>query len=128
MEKIRVLYLDAKEGKELKEREVRCDTNEEFYDLIRCDVIDVTTRMIGNKRYRIIVDDEGLLKLNPIVSAVYKGSGIVALVGNLIIAGEEDRYGELTSLTDEDIKEIKKEVVILRCTHCGRKYYAIKVW
>lgn len=33
-----------------------------YYKALDCDIIDITMRTVGNKRYDIICDDEGLLK------------------------------------------------------------------
>ena len=75
---------------------------QDYYRLIGCTTVDIVNRKIGNKRYEIICDDEGLLTSEPIVSAI-DGKLQPMLVGNLIIAGEADTDGNLTSLKADDL-------------------------
>ena len=84
----------------------------EMYRLLDCDCIDVTYRDIqdGDGLYNVfnvVVDDEGLLKDSPIVSARSRDDMSAQLVGNLLVFGvdwEEANYGDLASLTDEEVK------------------------
>lgn len=73
---------------------------DDFYRLLNCRCIDVIYRKIGDTECTLIVDDEGLLKDNPIVSAI-DVSGTPCLVGNILIASGED-----TPLTDEEVQNI----------------------
>ena len=98
-------------------REVQAETLDDYYNLTKCDCIDIVQRRIGKKRYDIICDDEGLLKAGTKISAI-NNMGEPMLVGNLLIAGLADNKGELTSLTEEDIEYIKKRVQ----TMSTRKY------
>lgn len=82
---------------------------EDYYKLIRCHTIDIVTRKIGRKWYDIICDDEGLLTEDPLISAI-DNLGRVMLVGSLIICGLADDEGELTDLSTNDIKYIKKRI------------------
>ena len=84
---------------------------EDFYEHLECGCMDVANRKIGNKRFDIWVDDEGLLKDSPIISAVSITDGEVVpmLAGNLIIANH-DLEGNTTSLSDEDIEMILEHV------------------
>ena len=91
---------------------VDANTLEDYYGLIGCDCIDIVTRKIGRKVYDIIVDDEGLLKDDPIISAI-DDFGRVMLVGSMIICGLADAEGELTDLSDNDIRYIKKRIQTL---------------
>lgn len=90
-------------------REVNASTLEDYYKLIGCRCIDIVTRRIGRKVYDIIIDDEGLLTDDPIISAI-DDLGRVMLVGNLIICGTADAEGELRDLDLTDIKYIRKRV------------------
>jgi len=102
-EKIKVLVINPIMGPYVR---IISDELQSYYNIIDCDCIDITTRKIGNKYYDIIVDDEGLLKDDFIVSAIdsnYKP----ALVGNLVITNF-DEEGNTTTLTDEDIRYIKQ--------------------
>lgn len=73
-----------------------------YYEVLGCDLIDVTERCIAGRWYDVVCDDEGLLKSNPKVSAVDNNNEPV-LVGNLLLTHHDDE-GHLTSLTDEDIE------------------------
>ena len=88
---------------------VNPDSLQDYYDLIGCGCIDIVTRKIGRKVYDIIVDDEGLLKNDPLISAI-DDLGRVMLVGSLIVCGVADEEGELTDLSAADIKYIKKRI------------------
>ena len=83
---------------------------ESYYKEIGCDIIDVTSRKIGDQWYDIICDDEGLLKDNPVVTAVDM-SGHPALVGGLIIC-RYDGEGDFTDLTDEDVELVMHNIVV----------------
>lgn len=85
-------------------KKVDINTLDDMYNAIGCDLIDMVNRQIGDKRFDIIVDDEGLLKEKPIVSAVYKNDR-VALVGRLLFA-KHGKKGETVGLTDEEIEMI----------------------
>lgn len=85
---------------------------QDYYELLGCDCIDIVTRKIGHQYYDIVCDDEGLLKDDPIISAI-DDLGRVMLVGSLIICGLADNEGELTDLSDRDIPYIKKRVHIM---------------
>lgn len=88
---------------------VNPDSLQDYYNLIGCGCIDIVTRKIGRKVYDIIVDDEGLLKNDPLISAI-DDLGRVMLVGSLIVCGVADEEGELTDLSAADIKYIKKRI------------------
>lgn len=62
---------------------------------------------IRGKRYEIICDDEGTFKAYPRISAI-DDMGNAMLVGNLIVCGQADEEGNLTDLTEADIKHIKE--------------------
>lgn len=86
-----------------------------YYKLIQCDTIDIVMRKINGTYYNIICDDEGLLKENPIVSAV-NNKFQPMLVGNLIIAGNTDDDGNLLGITEEQAKEIINTQIITTIT------------
>lgn len=91
-------------------REVEASTLDEYYKLIGCDTIDIAYYKIGSRYYNIICDDEGLLKDSVRVSAFDKRMRPI-LVGNLLISGDTDDNGGLTSLTDSDIMQIKEKIM-----------------
>lgn len=76
-----------------------------FYEIIKCRTIDIVNRKIGDRDYLIICDDEGLLKDNPILSAIDQKIQPM-LVGNLLIV-KNGFEGELEGLTDEDVEFIR---------------------
>lgn len=82
---------------------------ETYYDLLKCRVIDITTRKIGDKYYDIICDDEGLLKGEIRISALDKDDE-PCLAGNLIISNYDD-WGNGVSLDDADVRNILNNVV-----------------
>lgn len=101
---MKVLVLDV------NNREVRVDhiegTLDEFYKIIDCRVIDIVNRRIGNKRYDIICDDEGLLQDDIKVSAINTMHEPM-LVGTLIFT-LHDEEGETIGLGSWDCEYIKK--------------------
>lgn len=82
---------------------------ENLYKVVGCRYIDIVSRVIGKDRFDIVCDDEGLLFDHPIPSALDKNNGVM-LVGNLFIC-EHDGEGNLISLTDEQIRAIRKNVM-----------------
>lgn len=122
-EKITVVYLDVKSRARAKALEI-ADDIEEYYRLIGCEYIDITRRSICKKTYCFIVDDLGLYDKNCIISA-WDSTGAPVLVGNLIIAGNVDKYGNLTSLTKKDVDLIMRhELLVFRLE--DDSYYAIE--
>lgn len=91
---------------------VNPETLQDYYKMIGCRYIDIVTRKIGRKVYDIICDDEGTFVDDPLISAI-DDMGRVMLVGNLIICGLADDEGELTGLSPEDIRYIKKRIQTL---------------
>ena len=79
-----------------------------YYDIIGCRCIDIVHYPIGGKHYDIIVDDEGLLKGAPIVTAVDK-NGHPLLVGALIITNY-DGEGNETDLEPGDVTRITSAI------------------
>ena len=77
------------------------DELQTYYDLIGCDLIDITPRRVNGADYEIVCDDEGLLKSEPIITAV-SSEGRPQLVGGLVVllnGGD----GELAGLKSEDV-------------------------
>lgn len=83
----------------------------DIYKLINCRTIDVIRRYIGSDKrlYDIILDDEGKLKPNQIVSGISSDFSEL-LVGNLLIA-RSNKFGNRIGLTDADIYYIKKSII-----------------
>ncbi len=85
--------------------EVDVETLDDYYRLIQCSCIDIVLRKVGKKYYCFVCDDEALLHSNIKISAI-DSSGEMMLAGNLIILNSSNN-GDMESLTDEDIKNIK---------------------
>lgn len=83
----------------------------QFFDKkIGCDLIDIAVRKIDGKEFNIVLDEEGLLKEDPIVSAI-DGNGDHMLVGNLMFfGGETTEDGGLVGLTNAEIDHILRSV------------------
>lgn len=82
------------------------DTLETFYKIIDCDTIDIITRKIGDIYYKIICDDEALLKNNTKVTLIQKDRQEI-LLGNLIICPiNYDNEEELGSFNEQQQKSL----------------------
>lgn len=98
---------DVKEGA----RVVECGNDlQTLYKLCDCSTIEIPYRKIGDFWYDIVCDEEGIFKED------YKSSALdenfkPALVGNLLFCNH-DADGELASLTDEQIENLKKHIRI----------------
>ena len=92
------------------------DTLENIYKILDVETIDVAVRKIRNFTYDIICDDEGLLK-DSLPSAV-TDKDEVQLVGNLLLVNH-DEEGNFTSLTDEQIKDLGKHLVMAMMAYRG---------
>ena len=86
------------------------DTLENIYGLLSVDLIDVTERQIGDFTYDIICDDEGLF-VNERLPSAYNSKCEPQLVGNLLLVNH-DEEGNFTSLTDEQIEDLKKHLFV----------------
>ena len=93
-----------------KVKVVDVDSLDSYYSHIGCRCIDIVNRKIGDKRFGIICDDEGLFVENPKTSAITQ-SGMPMLVGNLLIAGGEIFDGELTPITANDVDYIYNFII-----------------
>ena len=102
-----MLFIDVENN---KVKVVDVDGLGDYYKYIGCRCIDIVNRKIGDKRFEIICDDEGLFVENPKTSAITE-SGRPILVGNLLIAGGEVFDGELTPITANDVDYIYNFIV-----------------
>lgn len=96
----------------------------DYYDLIHCDLVDITNREIAGKRYDIICDDCGLFRENVKISAIARDLSPV-LVGNLIISGEADEDGDQTDLQPEDIDHILDNIHRVRTRNYPKGYWML---
>ena len=84
---------------------------ETYYSIIDCDTIDIVSRRFAGRYLDVICDDCGLLTDNPVATAVDTGYHPM-LVGTLIIVRHNEE-GETISLTEEDLKAIRKSVAMV---------------
>ena len=103
------VLVDVKKG-EVNSAEI-LDDLDEFYRVLDCTCIDIVYRAIDGKTFSFICDDEGLLKSNPICSAIDKDEKPM-LVGNLLIVSAENDDGELVSLKDDEIEYVLSHVSV----------------
>lgn len=100
---MKFLLLDV-ENREFKM--VEANGLDDYYKLIGCRTIGIVSRAIGDVRVEIVCDDEGLLVENPKISAI-SIIGEPMLFGNLLVAsGRVTDDGELTELTEAEVKEV----------------------
>lgn len=100
--KIKGILINEKERKvEIKEIE---DKLEAYYDILKCDCIDICHRLIGGKWFTIVCDDEGLLDASNSISA-FDHRNLSLLVGNLFIC-LDGNDSNLHSLDEEDFNLI----------------------
>lgn len=88
--------------KEAKPVEINDENHlEGYYSLLNCNTIDIVQKSVGGKEFDVIVDDEGLLKDNPVASAFNK-EGEPILFGNILFCNH-DGEGNEASLSEMDI-------------------------
>ena len=87
---------------------VNTDGLDDYYRLLKCRTIDIPTRMVGATEYDIICDDEGLLKPEPVLSAVDSNFEPM-LVGNLLFC-HHDGEGNETDCTDVDMLNLQRHL------------------
>lgn len=76
------------------------DELELYYDMLDCDMIDITTINVNGVEYDIIHDDEFLLK-RPLVPTLYVNNELIIFGAFLISRANED--GEEIGLTHKEI-------------------------
>lgn len=82
-----------------------------YYSLLRCDTIDIVSRVVGGECYDIICDDEGLLKDPHYISAV-DHYGKPALVGALFVV-KYDGVEDVCDLSEPDVDNLDLHLVNL---------------
>lgn len=120
---MKAIYLNVLE-KELPQIIDIKDNLNTYYKLLKCNTIDIVTRTIEGHSFSVVCDDEGLLKENPIISAVSQNSK-VQFVGNLIFCGIPNDEGEMLSLTNEECKTILHNVCMLINEITKEKHFVI---
>ena len=119
---MKVYVIDAETGKHRVE-DTDCSL-EELYRLTHCSCIDIASRKIGGQWFDIVVDDEGLLKSNPIVTAATADLRPV-LVGSLIVC-RHDSDGNIAGLSNADIELLEANTATISDkAHPGRVWEAL---
>ena len=97
------------------------DNLQTYYDLINCTTIDITHAFGCD----VICDDEGLLKQNqkPSYIEVLNDEIIRVLVGNIIFASHDDE-GNTVSLTDSQIRNLKRAKIMVK-NHKNNPQYVL---
>ena len=73
---------------------------------------DVTRALIGGKEFTLYVDDESLLKDNPVPMAFDKGDLKPMLAGNILVL-QSDVAGDNRDLTDEEVDILYDNSMVL---------------
>lgn len=79
------------------------DKLNEYIKLINCQYIDIIKRRINDVEFQVVLDDEGLLRENPKISAF---GPCEEIAGNLVITGLADENGNLTDLNEDTAMKI----------------------
>lgn len=85
-----------------------------FCGVLEVNLIDIVNLELQGKRYDFIVDDEALLKQPVLVTGLNAAEGQPMLTGNLLIVNVNEETGVEESLTNEDISNIYKNIVMLK--------------
>ena len=99
------------------------NTLDALYNVLNCDLIDITYLTLGTKEFCVIADDEGLLKASPKISAVSE-TGKPMLVGNLLLVSA-DGGEDFESLTPDDICLIDKHIHLIATAQDPLPYPAL---
>lgn len=96
------------------------DKLETYYELLNCTCIDIVRRSIGGRSYEFIVDDEYLLTHEINEPPVAVEGDNEAIFGGIVIAGEVDTEGNLTSLRlNDDLNNVMMNITHFRAEHEG---------
>jgi hypothetical protein len=107
---LKAFYLNPATG--VAEACTVADDLHSWYDLLDCRLVEIHTIALGHanaRRLSVILDEEGTFTDDPRISAVDE-LGRPMFVGSLLLVGKPDSKGDLTSLTDADVKRIKRFV------------------
>ena len=92
----------------------RAKSLQDLYGALNCKIIDIQERVINNKYYDFIFDDEFLLNMKDKTDAVAFGTRngeiLEVIFGKLFICGLADETGQETSLNDNDIENILNSI------------------
>jgi hypothetical protein len=109
MKKIKgVLVTPSDKGNTYVPYVLNFDNHKSLYSILNCQTFTVANRKIGDKRFDIYCDDEGLLK-NDFKFAASTEGGDEILAGNLFIV-TNDGEGDIKSITDKDVDMILSQI------------------
>lgn len=97
---------------------------ESYYKILNCELIDIVSMKIGNRYFDIICDDEGLMKDDINISAIYDDF-TPALVGNILVV-RHDGKGNERSLTSNDILLVLEHVTTIQTTQATKTTVTVK--
>lgn len=121
---MRGYLIDVENGKHGPVEVKGDDHLEQFYRLIGCRCIDIAVRKVGETYYNVVLDDEGLLVEDPITSAIDRQHhGMLA--GNLVIFGMDEQTMDLAPLTDDDVRNIRKNLMVAIDTERQKMYSVV---
>jgi len=93
--------------KNMTHKEVEFDNLEDLYKMIDCRSVDVVRAKVKGSIVDIIVDDEGLLKVDECTtSSAISMEPFEVLVGNIVITGINVKKGERRSLTKKEKRNV----------------------
>lgn len=78
-----------------------------FYDMLDCELVEMHDYKLGDKWFNFIMDEEGLFKDDLRIGACDENMEF-PIIGSVLITGEPDDEGELTTLTQEDVEYINQ--------------------
>lgn len=118
MNDIVVICIKRKEGTLDIRAKLIPDELKTYYGLLDCSTIDIVRRSVGDKIYSFIVDDEYLLTHEVLEPPVAIGDHDEAIYGALVVAGDVDQDGNLTSLNyNEDLNNVAMNIGHFRGEH-----------
>jgi hypothetical protein len=83
-----------------------------FYDKIGCQYIDIVIRNVGGKKYCFVHDESGAYQDDVVYTAVCPHNPLASIPGTCIITGPADSNGDLTSLTNTDIRNLVTRLAV----------------
>lgn len=120
--------IDAEEFEREETEEYRSDRFDKYFpENTSNTLIDITYRKVAGETRAFIVDDEGLLKADPILSAVTH-DGQPALVGSYLIASaDNDDKGLMHGLTVDEMSDLLKHLKLCKVEYDTGRSLAIRL-
>ena len=109
MEKVKALYLNAREGKlpEVVELNAEGSNLDLFYKLLDCNTIDIVKRRFGDELYYVVCDDEALIRDRKAVLSYVALDSVGNVFDNIIICKPSESCDrDFDSLTEYDLLDL----------------------